>query len=135
MKNYFFGSILLVAVLKTSSIGAQTEASATHMDKSPVTEYLPDQNARFPNLSEYLSQHLVYPKLAHENSLEGTVRAEVLLNEAGKVTEVRILKSMGNAIDAQVIQLLREMPNWVPAARNGHTVSQRLIVLVKFRLI
>ena len=135
MKNYSFWSVILIAVLKTSSIGAQTEASATNMDKSPVTEYLPDQNARFPNLSEYLSQHLVYPKLAHENSLEGTVRAEVLLDEAGKVTEVRILKSMGNAIDAQVIQLLREMPHWTPSVRNGQAVPQRLIVPVKFRLI
>lgn len=134
MKNVSFCAIILMAVLQTSAVCAQTEASATNMDKSPVTEYLSDRNASFPNLSEYLSQHLVYPKLAHENSIEGTVKAEVLLNEMGKVTEVRILKGMGNTIDAQVIQLLREMPHWIPAARNGRTVSQRLIVPVKFSL-
>ena len=134
MKNYSFCSVLLIAVLKTSSICAQAEASAANMPKSPVAEYLPARNAHFPNLSEYLSQHLVYPQLAHENGLEGTVKAEVLLNEAGKVTEVRILVSMGNIMDAQVIQLLREMPHWTPAVRNGHTAPQRLIVPVKFSL-
>ncbi len=135
MKNFAFWAILFIALFTSSSIGAQTEASATNVNKSPVTEYLADRNARFPNLSEYLSKNLAYPKLAHENSLEGTVKAEVLLNEAGKVTEVRILTSMGTTIDNQVIQLLREMPHWTPAVRNGQTVSQRLIVPVKFSLI
>lgn len=127
-------SIILVFILKTSSICAQTEASVTNMDKSPATAYLSDRNARFPNLIEYLSQHLVYPELAHENSLEGTVKAEVSLNEAGEVTEVCILEGMGNIIDTQVIKMLREMPHWIPAARKCYTVSQRLIVPVKFIL-
>lgn len=134
MKNFSFWFVLLIAILKTASISAQTEASATNVDKSPATAYLPDRNAHFPNLSEYLGKNLVYPELAHENSLEGTVKAEVLLNEAGKVTEVRILKGLDSIIDNPVIQMLREMPHWTPAVRNGKTVPQRLIVPVKFSL-
>ncbi|MEQ1746212.1 MAG: energy transducer TonB [Saprospiraceae bacterium] len=134
MKNYRFCLATLIVFLNISCICAQTEASAADMPKSPVAEYLSDRNARFPNLSEYLSQHLVYPQLAHENGLEGTVKAEVLLNAVGKVTEVRILEGMGNVVDTQVIQLLREMPHWMPAVRNGHTAPQRVIVPVKFSL-
>lgn len=134
MKNYSFLSIIFFVIFNASSICAQTEASATNVDKSSVTAYLSDRNARFPDLIEYLSQHLVYPELAHENSLEGTVKAEVSLNEAGEVTEVCILEGMGNIMDTQVIKMLREMPRWIPAARNGHTVSQRLIIPVKFVL-
>jgi TonB family protein len=135
MKNFAFCTILFIALFTSSTIGAQTEASATNVNKSPVTAYLADRNARFPDLSEYLSKNLVYPKLAHENSLEGTVKAEVRLNETGKITEVRILTGMGSTIDNQVIQLLLEMPHWTPAVRNGKTISQRLIVPLKFSLI
>ena len=135
MKNYSFLSIIFFVIFNASSICAQTEASATNVDKSSETAYLSDRNARFPNFSEYLSQHLVYPKLAKETSLEGIVKAEVLLNEVGEVTEICIVESMGNTIDAQVIKLLREMPYWIPAVRNGRTVSQRLIVPFKFILI
>ena len=93
-----------------------------------------DRNARFPDLAEYLSQHLVYPELAQENSLEGTVKVEVLINEFGKVSEVCILQGLGKLIDAPVMELLREMPRWMPAVRNGQKVPQRLVVPVKFSL-
>lgn len=134
MNNCRFCLAVLIVFLNITFIGAQTEASASNAAEPSATPYLPDCNASFNNLSEYLSQHLTYTKLAKENCLEGTVKAEVLINETGKVAEVRIVKSMGNILDAQVIQLLREMPHWTPAARNGSAIPQRIIVPVTFSL-
>lgn len=134
MKNYRFCLAVLIVFLHITGISAQIEASAPSTVEPPATPYLPDRNARFNNLNEYLSQHLTYTQLAKENCLEGTVKAEVLINETGKVAEVRIVKGMGSALDAQVVQLLREMPHWTPAARNGSAIPQRIIVPVTFSL-
>lgn len=134
MKNYRFCLAVLIVFLNITCISAQIEASASSTPEPSATPYLPDRNARFNNLNEYLSQHLTYTQLAKENCLEGTVKAEVLINETGKVAEVRIVKGMGSALDAQVVQLLREMPHWTPAARNGSAIPQRIIVPVTFSL-
>ncbi len=134
MKNYSILLIMLIVIFKASVISAQVEASASSIELRSGTENLSDRNARFPDLAEYLSQHLVYPELAQENSLEGTVKVEVLINEFGKVSEVCILQGLGKLIDAPVMELLREMPRWMPAVRNGQKVPQRLVVPVKFSL-
>jgi protein TonB len=73
----------------------------------------------------------VYPPLAKTNHVAGNVTLDALIDANGKVTDVKVLSGpsllQGAATDA--LRLWK----YEPARLDGHPVSTRLSVIVKFR--
>ena len=93
-----------------------------------------NQQANFPGLSQYLSDHLQYPELANSYGIEGTIKAAVTLSEEGKILSVEIIKHLGLGCDEAVLKMISEMPVWEPTVKNGHPVKQTVILSVRFFL-
>jgi TonB family protein len=126
---------LLYADVNQSS-GNQLYANANHKEARNET-FKKELNHRAIssfNLAEYINSNLIYPDLAQANFVEGQVLAEVSLDAEGKVMDVTIIKGLGFGCDEQVIKVLKDMPQWIPAIRKGTNVAQNVIIPVQFQL-
>jgi TonB family protein len=74
-----------------------------------------------------------YPEGARRAGLEGDVRLELVVSEAGEVVEVRIVRPAGNGFDEVAARLVRRF-RFRPATSGGRPVPARIPWTYKFRL-
>lgn len=66
-------------------------------------------------LFTYLANNLVYPKSAIVQNLEGMVVASFVVRKDGSLDNISIAKSLNPDFDAEVIRVIKSMPNWIPS--------------------
>lgn len=86
------------------------------------------------NLYEYFDLNLKYPVEALTDSIEGSVVVRFTVTEEGKIDNIIIQKSLGDAFDIEAIRLIENMPPWKPATVNQIPISSKLSVPLHFRV-
>ncbi len=82
----------------------------------------------------YLSEHIQYPEKAIENEIGGDVIASIIVDEWGKISSIDIIQSVDPLIDAEVISVISEMPDWQPALKNGQPIRKSYQITVSFNM-
>ena len=85
-------------------------------------------------LEKWVYEYIKYPDSAIRNGIRGTVVAEFVVDEKGKVSQVRIVDGLDEEIDAQVVKVIGASPKWKPALVAGKPVSVKISVPVEFKL-
>jgi TonB family protein len=85
-------------------------------------------------LERWVYEYIKYPDSAIRNGIRGTVVAEFVVDEKGKVRDVRIVESLDDEMDAQVVKVIGASPKWKPATVDGKPVSVKISVPVEFKL-
>lgn len=92
----------------------------------------PDQEAQFPGgsakMKKYIIEHLQYPKIEFETPPYGKVFVEFIVNIDGSIEQVEIQKGGIKELDEMYIQLVKNMPNWIPAEVDGKKVRSRILL-------
>ena len=89
----------------------------------------------FDDWDNYVKGKPIYPQLARENGIEGTVSVLVYVSEKGQVTKARLLKGLGFGCDEAAINLVYAMPCWTPASNFGIPVKGKKVLDISFRLV
>ena len=85
-------------------------------------------------LEKWVYEYIKYPDSAIRNGIRGTVVAEFVVDEKGKVKDVKIVESLDEEIDAQVVKVIGASPKWKPAMVADKPVSVKISVPVEFKL-
>jgi len=93
-----------------------------------------NNNAWFPDLKDYVRDHVRYPSAARENGTEGVVRAEATVKTDGTLADIRIVEGLSFSCDKEVARMLSEMPAWNPARWDGKPCEQKIYMSVRFKL-
>jgi TonB family protein len=64
----------------------------------------------------------------------GTVFVSFLVNEDGKISNVKVEKSLCDACDKEAVRLVRGMPDWIPAQKDGKPVTSKAMIAIRFGL-
>jgi len=75
-----------------------------------------------------------YTEEARQAQVEGAVKLSVVLNANGTVSEITVARALGYGLDQKAIEAAREL-RFVPAQKDGHTVSVRVFLEFKFSLL
>ncbi|MBR6140255.1 MAG: TonB family protein [Bacteroidaceae bacterium] len=96
-----------------------------------------DENAQFPGgegaYSNWFLRNFHMPAEAAENGEYGRVIVECVVECDGSISFVRIKKSVSEAIDKEALRLVKSMPKWKPAMKDGQPVRSRFIIPMMFR--
>ena len=115
-------------------------------------------------LMQFLAQNIRYPKIAAENGAQGRVLVQFVIEKDGSLSNFAVVKKSGDiitknaqsgitinaqgtvteenkipqeafdALNAEAVRVLREMPKWIPAKQRGQVVRLKYTLPVTFRL-
>ena len=85
--------------------------------------------------SVWVNSRLVYPERAKKTGTQGRVTVQFTIEADGTVTNVRVLKSCGNAeLDTEAYRVVSSSPKWEPGWQKGRPVKVTYTFPVIFQL-
>ena len=85
-------------------------------------------------LEQWVYQYLKYPEQALSDGVQGRVVVDFIIEKDGKVTDVRVIKSVSPELDAEAVRVISASPKWKPGRVKGNRVRTSLTIPVEFRL-
>lgn len=84
---------------------------------------------------DFVRDNLKYPAVSRNNNSQGTTHLRFVVRKDGRIDQVTILKSSGDAfLDQEAVRVVSLMPSWTPAQQNGRSVSSWFTLPIKFTL-
>ena len=119
---------------------AQVDGSSQAGDKT-VPYFDCDQRPQFFGSSdprhfmkEWVYQYLKYPQSAMVNGIQGTVMVQFVIDKDGSVTDVKVVKSVDEELDAEALKVIQASPKWKAGKVGGQKVRASITLPVEFRL-
>ena len=135
--------VLLVVVFAPAGANAQNkkvEKAQTHKDTTTddkvyeVCEQMPTYEGGDAALLKYLTDSVKYPELAKKHGVQGRVVIGFIVEKDGSLTNVKVLRAVDRALDAEALRVVKGMPKWIPGRQNKQRVRVKYNVPVSFRL-
>jgi TonB family protein len=99
-----------------------------------IVEQKPEFATGEAEMFKYLRQNIHYPAAARENSIEGKVYVNFVVNTDGSISDVKVLKGIKGGCDEETIRVVQNMPKWKPGVLQGNVVRTRYTLPVSFKL-
>ncbi|MDQ3291609.1 MAG: M56 family metallopeptidase [Bacteroidota bacterium] len=115
----------------------ENETNASGINSDEIFTFV-EQNPSFPGGTEkmiaFLSKNIKYPATAKNADLEGTVVAEFVITKAGKITDIKIVKSLSPETNAEAKRVIKQMPDWEPGKQDGKPLNVKYTLPIRFAL-
>ncbi len=82
----------------------------------------------------FLKVNVKYPPQAAKRNAQGTVVMNFVVDKTGKVTEIKVAKSVDIYLDNEAIRVCKLLPDFYPALENGEPVSVWFTLPITFKL-
>lgn len=111
--------------------------SAVIREDSVYHRYNVDKKAQFPggpdSLKSFIRKNLCYPS-EELGCVEGSVIVRFIIEKNGAISDVKVIRSIEPLVDDEAVRVVRSMPKWIPAEKDGKAVRSRLMLPVKWGL-
>ena len=81
-----------------------------------------------------MRNHIIYPKQAVNDKIEGRVVVKFIINSKGEASDVQIIRKQRSDMNDECIRVVKGMPVWKPGTLDGKSVSVSYNVTVRFLL-
>ena len=78
-------------------------------------------------ITAFVRENMKYPEAALKNKTEGTVVLRYDINHKGKVTDAKVLPSLGHGCDEEAIRLIKQLEFIAPKNRGGKVLFHKTI--------
>lgn len=102
--------------------------------KTERVEELPIFPGGMQALMQYLDQEIIYSGGAQRRKAQGEAVVSFIVQTDGTLTDIKMEKSVDQALDRQVMNVVYNMPKWKPGKRDGVPVPVKVSIPVVFRL-
>jgi len=83
---------------------------------------------------KFLTENIKYPQMAKESGIQGTVYVTFVVDEKGKVADVRVLRGIGGGCDEEAVRVVKLMPAWNAGKQSGKPVRVQFNMPIRFTL-
>lgn len=100
----------------------------------------PDISAEYPGGREkmitYLTSNLNYPEIARQYGIQGKCHLQFIINKQGEISDVKIVRAVPDCVecDQEAIRVIKKMPKWKPAIKDGQKVDSYFVMPINFSL-
>lgn len=92
-----------------------------------------DTRAQFNgSVNNYIKKNLKYPAKAYMDGIKGTVVVSFVVEKTGELSNVQVIRNAESSLDREAVRLVKYMPRWIPALKNGSKVRSRTSVSIVF---
>ncbi|MBQ7574949.1 MAG: energy transducer TonB [Bacteroidales bacterium] len=83
---------------------------------------------------KWIGNNLQYPQAAKDNEEQGTVLAQFTVDKEGKISDVKVIRGVSPALDAEAVRVLESAPAWTAGTKGGEAVNVKYVLPIKFAL-
>ena len=84
--------------------------------------------------SKWVNNRINYPEAAKKKGVEGRVVVQFTVAKDGSVKDVKVVKGVDSALDAEAVRVVSSSPKWTPGSQNGKTADVKYQFPVVFKL-
>lgn len=103
----------------------------------PIVDF-PDKEAIFPGgmaeMQRFIGNNVVYPETSIDMDEQGKVYLSFVVEKDGKISQVKVEKSVSKDLDREAKRVVRSMPNWEAGEVDGKKVRTRCRLPIVFTL-
>lgn len=104
-----------------------------------VDNVIVDVPATYPGgeaaLLKFISENLIYPAVAQENGVQGTVIVRFMVDTDGSVGHVVVRKSLSKECDQAAVNVVRKLHRFTPARLEGRPIPVWFTIPIRFRMM
>ncbi|MDD5570480.1 MAG: TonB family protein [Bacteroidales bacterium] len=108
------------------------------VEQAPPVFTIVEEMPAYPGGDEarikFLQDNIKYPQMAKESSIQGKVYITFVVDENGRVIDVKILRGIGGGCDEEALRVVKIMPPWIPGKQAGKAVRVQYNMPVVFTL-
>lgn len=97
-----------------------------------------DDKPQFPGgeeaLKKYVKDNTHYPETAKENGVEGIVVVDFIVEVNGQLQNLKVEKLVDPDLETEAMRIVKGMPAWIPAEKDGAPVEAPAKVEIPFIL-
>ena len=121
-------------VLKAKEVIATEPVRPNPKKVYDVVEQMPSFPGGMKAMMDYLARNIRYPANAKNDLIQGRVILQFIVDKKGRLSDVKVVKSVEPYLDAEAVRVVKSMPRWNPGMQNGKAVKVRYTLPVTFRL-
>jgi len=96
-----------------------------------------DVRPEFPGgskaMKRFIMDNLEYPDAAYEKKISGVVNLKFIVSATGKIQEIEFIGTrIGYGLEEAAMAVMKKMPNWKPAVRDGKNVPYYYTLPISF---
>lgn len=99
-----------------------------------IVENAPEFPGGLGAMYEYIRNNIVYPKIAREVNIQGTVYLSFVVEKDGSLTDIQIQRSPDQLLADEATRVVSAMPKWMPGKQRGRPVRVGFSLPIKFTL-
>jgi len=104
----------------------------------PGCEDVMDKNERQKcaeeKMLQFIYSNIVYPPVARDNGVQGTVVLQFVVEKDGRITNITIVRNVGGGCGDEARNVVSRMPKWNPGRQRERPVRVQFTLPVKFVL-
>ncbi len=126
-------STLFFCLFLSLTVNAQKNKAAPGTFSDPV-EVAPSYPGGVNAFIKFIDKNLAYPKAARRNCTHGKVIVSFIVERYGKLTNFKVVRSLGDGCDEEALRLVKLSSPWKPSMQNGETVRSAYALPINFTL-
>jgi TonB family protein len=99
-----------------------------------VVEEMPQFGNGWEDIKKYILDNFQYPQTAIDDSIEGRVYLQFVINEDGSVSNAEVVRELRYDLDEECIRVIENMPDWKPGKQRGEFVKVRFVIPFIFKM-
>jgi len=124
--------LLTLTVLLITMMMINVDVSAQKVYDFVAVEKTPEYPGGMKKFYEYLGKNLKYPPVAKANKTSGRVFLTFIVEESGKLSDIKVIRGLSKETDAEAVRVLKESPKWNPGIIKRQPVRVRYNITVNF---
>lgn len=85
-------------------------------------------------MDKFIKTTMQYPAPAKANGVEGVVNVSFTVNADGTIGAIKIVRMVDPDLEQEAIRIVKKMPAWIPADKDGAPVAAPAQVAIPFVL-
>lgn len=85
-------------------------------------------------MKEFIAKTMKYPAAAKANGVEGVITLNLTVNADGSIGAIKIVRMVDPDLEQEAIRIVKNMPKWTPAMKDGSAVESQVQIPISFIL-
>ncbi len=98
----------------------------------------PDVEAEFKGgreaMMKFITNNVQYPFEARKDGIQGRVFMSFIVKKSGRITDIQVERGVHEILDEAALEVVKMMPRWKAAEKDGVKVNSRVRLPIAFQL-